>query len=63
MLSCKEATRLVSEAQERKLFRRERLALGFHKLICSSCRRFEKQMDIVREAAHRFARGEHEHKH
>ena len=63
MLSCKEATRLVSEAQERKLGLGERLALRFHNLVCSSCRRFEKHIGIVREAAHRFAQGEHEHKH
>lgn len=59
MAGCKESTRLLSEAQERELLWKERIALRFHLLICGSCRRFGKHLDIVREAARRFAKGEH----
>lgn len=36
--SCKEATRLASDAFERKLSIRERLSLRMHLLICHMCR-------------------------
>lgn len=57
MLSCKESTRLLSEAQERSLTRWERVALRFHTLICSSCRRFGRQLAVIRESARRFSSG------
>ena len=59
MLNCKEATRLLSESQERPLSLREKLVLNMHTIICSGCRNFGKHMDILRVAAKTFAnRGE-----
>lgn len=62
MINCRESTRLLSEAQERQLSPKEKVALHFHTLICSHCRRFGRHMDILRQAAQRFARGENEGK-
>lgn len=55
MPSCAESTRLMSEAQERKLNRGERLALRWHLLLCGACRRFEQQLDWLRRASAGYA--------
>lgn len=62
MINCRESTRLLSEEQERELSRKEQIALRFHTLICSHCRRFGKHITIIRQAARRFAKGESEGK-
>jgi hypothetical protein len=58
MLSCKEASQLMSAAMDRRLSLGERLALRLHLLICLGCRRFQSQMDFLREACRRFGGGE-----
>lgn len=55
MFSCRESTRLMSEARERPLSLGERLALSMHLALCSGCRRFNRQIDILREASRRFS--------
>jgi hypothetical protein len=55
MLDCREATGLMSQARERHLSLRERVALRLHWAMCSACRRFDRQMDVLRAAARRFA--------
>ena len=45
MMNCQEATRLLSERQERSLTLRERVALGFHLLMCHLCRSFGKNVE------------------
>jgi hypothetical protein len=55
MLSCRESTELMSQARERPLTLRERVALNLHWAMCAACRRFDRQMDVLREAARRFA--------
>ena len=50
MLSCREASHLVSESQERSLERLERRNLGLHLWICSNCRRFRRQIEFLRQA-------------
>ena len=44
MLNCLEATRLLSERQERPLMLRERLALLFHLSMCRLCRAFGRSV-------------------
>ena len=56
MLSCKETSRLVSDSQERKLGLWERLNLRMHVWMCVNCRRFERQMQIMRKAMHLLGR-------
>jgi len=48
MLSCKESTHLISEAQDRPLSFTEKAALETHMLICVGCRRYREQMDFLR---------------
>ena len=50
MLSCQEASHLISEHQERSLTTRERLGLRLHLWLCISCRRFERQIALLRQA-------------
>lgn len=54
MKTCKEVHRLVIEGQDRKLPFAERVAVRVHLLMCSACRRFEAQMDFLRQALRRF---------
>ena len=50
MLTCKEASRLLSEGQERPLSVSERWSLRLHLWMCDNCRRFDRQMDFLRSA-------------
>jgi putative zinc finger protein len=50
MLTCKEATRLVSQGLDRKLSFGERLMLRVHLAICDGCTNFKKQADFLRRA-------------
>ncbi len=45
MLTCKHTTRLLSEALDRPLGRRERLALRLHLVFCRGCRAFTGHAD------------------
>lgn len=49
-LSCREASRLISESLDRELTRRERWSLSIHTLMCTACRSFARQTGIIREA-------------
>ncbi len=55
MLTCKDASRLVSEHQERPLGFRERLGLRLHLWMCANCRRFERQIHLLRRALRKAA--------
>ncbi len=54
MKTCKEVHRLVSEGQDRPLSLMERISVRIHLMMCGACRRFEAQMDFLREALRRF---------
>ncbi|MBL0168973.1 MAG: zf-HC2 domain-containing protein [Propionivibrio sp.] len=54
MKSCREVHRLVIEAQDRKLGFAERLSMRVHLILCATCRRFDAQMDLLRQALRRF---------
>ncbi len=47
MISCKEATFLISKKEENKLSFVEKIKLKMHLLICSFCRLFEKQSKLI----------------
>ena len=55
MISCKEATRLVSRGLDRRLGLAERVALRLHLAICDGCSHFSKQMLFLRKAMRRLA--------
>lgn len=44
MLTCRQATQLLSEKQDRVLLFREQSNLQLHLLACRSCRRYGKQI-------------------
>jgi predicted anti-sigma-YlaC factor YlaD len=48
MLTCKEASHLVSREQDRPLRFNERLGLRMHLWMCANCRRFERQIGLMR---------------
>lgn len=60
MLTCKQASELISEHQERPLTRRERWGLALHLAICISCRRFKRQLGLLRQALRQLAHSDRE---
>lgn len=50
MLTCKEASRLSSEALDRKLSVSESLALRMHLALCQGCSRVNAQYQFLRRA-------------
>jgi predicted anti-sigma-YlaC factor YlaD len=54
MLSCKEASRLVSQGLDRDLGFFARARLRLHLAICEGCRNFSRQMAFLRKAVTRL---------
>jgi len=50
MLSCRQASQLISQSLDRPLTLRERFALKLHLTICKYCKRFSQQMQTLRFA-------------
>ena len=53
-MNCKDATRVMSEAQDRPLNTGERASLAFHLFICSGCSNFRQQLSLLREACRKY---------
>lgn len=53
MLSCKEASYLASKALDGTLTWRERIGLKLHLAMCSLCRRYVRDIRVLRVAARR----------
>jgi len=49
-LSCRDATRLISEGMDRRLSLAESLLLRLHVAICDACTRFTHQVKFLRQA-------------
>ena len=60
MLSCHQATRLASEAQERPLAFKEKVSLKIHTMMCAGCRNFENSINTLRKAMQGFASGNYD---
>ena len=56
--SCKQASVLLSQSQDRPLGLVERLRLRAHLAICESCRRVSAQFGILRTAVRRYRDGD-----
>ena len=54
MISCKEASRLLSQGQDRRLSFFERMQLRLHLTACDACTRFAGQLRLMRAALSRF---------
>jgi Putative zinc-finger len=53
-MNCKDATRLLSQSQDRPATFLERVRLRLHLRACELCTRFDKQLRFLREAARRY---------
>jgi predicted anti-sigma-YlaC factor YlaD len=54
-LTCDQAAQLMSHAQDIQLNRLERWALSVHLLICSFCRKYNRQLKLLRSVLSRMA--------
>lgn len=55
-ISCREATRITLEAEDRRMPLAERLSLRLHRRVCTNCRRFARQVELMRQASARWRR-------
>lgn len=53
MMSCKQATHLLSQRLDRKLSARETMSLKFHLMMCTGCTNFRNNMTFLRQACER----------
>ena len=58
MMSCKQATHLLSERQDRPLALGERIALRLHLAICDGCSAVSRQFEFLRRAVQRLPSGD-----
>lgn len=54
-LTCDQAAQLMSHAQDEPLNKTERWALSFHLLICRLCRKYNRQLKLLRGIMSRMA--------
>lgn len=54
MMSCKQATELMTLSEEHPLPATRRLALRMHLLICRHCSRYARQLRYLREVVQRL---------
>lgn len=57
MMKCKEATRLVSQAMDRRLSLGELMQLRLHLAMCRGCTHYRRQMLFLRQTLRRYAGG------
>ncbi len=53
-MTCKQASRLLSEGLDRDLPLTQRAALRLHLSICTACSRVNRQFDFLRKAMSRY---------
>ena len=54
LTNCKEASRLLSQSQDRRLSLRDWVRLRLHIYRCLACQRVEVQMRFLRKAMRRY---------
>jgi len=52
MMTCKQASKLISQSLDRPLSWSELMRLKLHLMICNACSRFKKQLNLLRVALH-----------
>ena len=50
LMSCKHASRLISQSLDRPLSWRERFSLRLHLSLCDMCTRFQRHLHVLRTA-------------
>ncbi len=58
MMNCRQATKLISESQERSLSLPEKMSLKVHVMMCSGCKNFSLQVPFLRQAMKAYANRE-----
>ena len=53
-ITCREATQIILQAEDRSVPLAERLSLRLHHRICTNCRRFARQVQLMRQASARW---------
>jgi anti-sigma factor RsiW len=56
LISCKDASRLISQTQDGELPVRQRISVRLHLLFCTACRRFVRQLRFLRATMQRYSR-------
>lgn len=54
MITCKQATQLISDKLERDLSLWQRLSLTPHLLLCHYCRKYAKQIRFLHDNSHQL---------
>jgi hypothetical protein len=54
LISCKDASRLISQMQDVDLPFGQRLRVRVHLLFCDACTQFERQVRYLREVMRRY---------
>ena len=54
MISCKDASRLVSKREDGPLGTWDRITLRLHLAVCAACTRFERQIRFLRAAMRKY---------
>lgn len=57
MMNCQQATRLISESQDRTLSLSEKMTLKMHVLMCAGCKNFSLQIPFLSQAMKAYAKG------
>jgi hypothetical protein len=58
MPSCRDIAALISQGMDEAHPLRKRLSIRLHVAMCSWCRRYERQLRLLREGARRYADAE-----
>ena len=53
-INCREATQIILQAEDRSMPLAERLLLRLHHRVCTNCRRFARQVQLMRQASARW---------
>jgi hypothetical protein len=59
-LSCKQASRLISQGLDRELSAWQRLSLRLHLTLCDACTRVKAQFEFMRRALSTYSDSDHD---
>lgn len=54
MITCKQASQIISQSLDKPLSRSEHIKLKFHLFICKACTRFNQQLRMLSDAVKRI---------
>lgn len=54
MITCKQASQIISQSLDKPLSRSERLQLKLHLFICNACTRFNRQLHLISNVVKRM---------